>query len=262
MFSRQPMKNSVYRSRQSLNSPSPGETEMDLLVTRERPRRGIRNSGYDVSLSAICSEICSAKSQLTPKTRKLLISYKPECHWVFNVTVLHVQSASWKKLIHVVYSCTSFYSLKWKENICPETHYLPKCWILNLDSSSKYVATFLILSFFSLNWNPLFVLYPWCCSLDLEERTTNFWEFHLSPDVSVLWKSPRKRYCPLTTSELGEFCVGKCQNQPKEMLVYGPRNSRSQHKADELSCAVWTYTGRKLTLRAPRMRITIAPTLE
>uniref|UniRef100_A0A8D0L744 KIAA1549 like n=1 Tax=Sphenodon punctatus TaxID=8508 RepID=A0A8D0L744_SPHPU len=44
---RQPMKNSMYRSRQSLNSPSPGETEMDLLVTRERPRRGIRNSGYD-----------------------------------------------------------------------------------------------------------------------------------------------------------------------------------------------------------------------
>ncbi|XP_036239475.2 LOW QUALITY PROTEIN: UPF0606 protein KIAA1549L homolog [Molothrus ater] len=44
---RQPLKNSVYRSRQSLNSPSPGETEMDLLVTRERPRRGIRNSGYD-----------------------------------------------------------------------------------------------------------------------------------------------------------------------------------------------------------------------
>ncbi|XP_064019873.1 UPF0606 protein KIAA1549L homolog isoform X4 [Pogoniulus pusillus] len=44
---RQPVKNSVYRSRQSLNSPSPGETEMDLLVTRERPRRGIRNSGYD-----------------------------------------------------------------------------------------------------------------------------------------------------------------------------------------------------------------------
>ncbi|EDL79688.1 rCG26130, isoform CRA_b [Rattus norvegicus] len=45
---RQQMKNSVYRSRQSLNSPSPGETEMDLLVTRERPRRGIRNSGYDL----------------------------------------------------------------------------------------------------------------------------------------------------------------------------------------------------------------------
>uniref|UniRef100_A0A8B9PJ70 KIAA1549 like n=1 Tax=Apteryx owenii TaxID=8824 RepID=A0A8B9PJ70_APTOW len=44
---RQQMRNSVYRSRQSLNSPSPGETEMDLLVTRERPRRGIRNSGYD-----------------------------------------------------------------------------------------------------------------------------------------------------------------------------------------------------------------------
>ncbi|XP_009985921.1 PREDICTED: UPF0606 protein KIAA1549L homolog [Tauraco erythrolophus] len=44
---RQPIKSSVYRSRQSLNSPSPGETEMDLLVTRERPRRGIRNSGYD-----------------------------------------------------------------------------------------------------------------------------------------------------------------------------------------------------------------------
>ncbi|XP_061102964.1 UPF0606 protein KIAA1549L-like [Conger conger] len=35
------------RSRQSLNSPSPGGTEMDLLVMRERPRRGIRNSGYD-----------------------------------------------------------------------------------------------------------------------------------------------------------------------------------------------------------------------
>nr|XP_056707114.1 UPF0606 protein KIAA1549L homolog [Euleptes europaea] len=44
---RQQMKNSVYRSRQSLNSPSPGETEMDLLVTRERQRRGIPNSGYD-----------------------------------------------------------------------------------------------------------------------------------------------------------------------------------------------------------------------
>lgn len=50
IFFRQQIKNSVYRSRQSLNSPSPGETEMDLLVTRERPRRGIRNSGYDVSL--------------------------------------------------------------------------------------------------------------------------------------------------------------------------------------------------------------------
>ncbi|KAM4602911.1 UPF0606 protein KIAA1549L [Polymixia lowei] len=37
----------AYRSRQSLNSPSPGGTEMDLLVMRERPRRGIRNSGYD-----------------------------------------------------------------------------------------------------------------------------------------------------------------------------------------------------------------------
>lgn len=37
----------AYRSRQSLSSPSPGGTEMDLLVMRERPRRGIRNSGYD-----------------------------------------------------------------------------------------------------------------------------------------------------------------------------------------------------------------------
>ncbi|XP_063052111.1 UPF0606 protein KIAA1549L [Engraulis encrasicolus] len=36
-----------YWSRQSLNSPSPVETEMDLLVMRERSRRGIRNSGYD-----------------------------------------------------------------------------------------------------------------------------------------------------------------------------------------------------------------------
>ncbi|KAF1392952.1 hypothetical protein PFLUV_G00033370 [Perca fluviatilis] len=37
----------AYRSRQSLSSPSPGGTEMDMLVMRERPRRGIRNSGYD-----------------------------------------------------------------------------------------------------------------------------------------------------------------------------------------------------------------------
>jgi len=40
----------THRSRQSLNSPSPGGTEMDLLVMRERPRKGIRNSGYDVSV--------------------------------------------------------------------------------------------------------------------------------------------------------------------------------------------------------------------
>ncbi|KAI1889566.1 hypothetical protein AGOR_G00164230 [Albula goreensis] len=44
------MRNPAYRSRQSLNSPSPGGTEMDLLVMRERPRRGIRNSGYDPEL--------------------------------------------------------------------------------------------------------------------------------------------------------------------------------------------------------------------
>ncbi|RLV90359.1 hypothetical protein DV515_00014474 [Chloebia gouldiae] len=69
---RQPLKNSVYRSRQSLNSPSPGETEMDLLVTRERPRRGIRNSGYDVSLSGMGREICSAQSEVAPKPRELL----------------------------------------------------------------------------------------------------------------------------------------------------------------------------------------------
>ncbi|XP_063800585.1 UPF0606 protein KIAA1549L homolog isoform X2 [Pseudophryne corroboree] len=50
---RQPIKNHAYRSRQSLNSPSPGETEMDLLVTRERPRRGIRNSGYDTEPEVI-----------------------------------------------------------------------------------------------------------------------------------------------------------------------------------------------------------------
>nr|XP_020464047.1 UPF0606 protein KIAA1549L-like isoform X2 [Monopterus albus] len=37
----------AYRSRQSLSSPSPGGTEMDLLVMRERPRKGIRNNGYD-----------------------------------------------------------------------------------------------------------------------------------------------------------------------------------------------------------------------
>uniref|UniRef100_A0A8C2K4M4 KIAA1549-like a n=1 Tax=Cyprinus carpio TaxID=7962 RepID=A0A8C2K4M4_CYPCA len=35
------------RSRQSLNTPSPVETEMDMLVMRERSGRGIRNSGYD-----------------------------------------------------------------------------------------------------------------------------------------------------------------------------------------------------------------------
>lgn len=40
----------AYWSRQSLNTPSPVETELDLLVMRERARRGIRNSGYDVSL--------------------------------------------------------------------------------------------------------------------------------------------------------------------------------------------------------------------
>lgn len=39
----------AYRSRQSINSPGPGGTDIDLLVMRERPRRGIRNSGYDVS---------------------------------------------------------------------------------------------------------------------------------------------------------------------------------------------------------------------
>lgn len=39
----------TYWSRQSLSSPSPVETEMDMLVLRERSRRGIRNNGYDVS---------------------------------------------------------------------------------------------------------------------------------------------------------------------------------------------------------------------
>lgn len=39
----------AYWSRQSLSSPSPVETEMDLLVLRERSRRGIHNNGYDVS---------------------------------------------------------------------------------------------------------------------------------------------------------------------------------------------------------------------
>ncbi|XP_056596265.1 LOW QUALITY PROTEIN: UPF0606 protein KIAA1549L [Triplophysa dalaica] len=37
----------AYWSRQSLNTPSPVEAEMDMLVMRERSRRGIRNSGYD-----------------------------------------------------------------------------------------------------------------------------------------------------------------------------------------------------------------------
>ncbi|KAL0968565.1 hypothetical protein UPYG_G00268570 [Umbra pygmaea] len=44
-----PSREPAYFSRQSLatSSPSPVETEMDLLVLRERSRRGIRNSGYD-----------------------------------------------------------------------------------------------------------------------------------------------------------------------------------------------------------------------
>ncbi|KAJ8349314.1 hypothetical protein SKAU_G00244440, partial [Synaphobranchus kaupii] len=37
----------AYRSRQSLSSPGPSGTELDLLVMRERSRRGVRNSGYD-----------------------------------------------------------------------------------------------------------------------------------------------------------------------------------------------------------------------
>uniref|UniRef100_H3CQT2 KIAA1549-like a n=1 Tax=Tetraodon nigroviridis TaxID=99883 RepID=H3CQT2_TETNG len=37
----------TYWSRQSLSSPSPVETEMDMLVLRERSRRGIHNNGYD-----------------------------------------------------------------------------------------------------------------------------------------------------------------------------------------------------------------------
>ncbi|KAA0714623.1 hypothetical protein E1301_Tti017105 [Triplophysa tibetana] len=41
------VKQPSHRSRQSLNSPSPGGTEMDLLVMRDRPRKGIRNTGYD-----------------------------------------------------------------------------------------------------------------------------------------------------------------------------------------------------------------------
>nr|XP_046202860.1 UPF0606 protein KIAA1549L-like isoform X3 [Oncorhynchus gorbuscha] len=45
-----PSREPAYWSRQSLaaSSPGPVETEMDLLVLRERSRRGIRNSGYDV----------------------------------------------------------------------------------------------------------------------------------------------------------------------------------------------------------------------
>ncbi|TNN73963.1 UPF0606 protein [Liparis tanakae] len=40
----------AYWSRQSLTSPSPVEADMDLLVLRERSRRGIRNNGYDGDL--------------------------------------------------------------------------------------------------------------------------------------------------------------------------------------------------------------------
>lgn len=49
-FRHPPSREPAYWSRQSLaaSSPSPVETEMDLLVLRERSRRGIRNSGYDV----------------------------------------------------------------------------------------------------------------------------------------------------------------------------------------------------------------------
>lgn len=63
----------------------------------------------------------------------------------------------------------------------------------------------------------------------------------------------------LLPSELGEFCVGKCQTQPEEMLLYGPRSSCSQHKAEELSCAIWTNSGCKLTLCEPRRRIKNSP---
>lgn len=63
----------------------------------------------------------------------------------------------------------------------------------------------------------------------------------------------------LLPSELGEFCVGKCQTQPEVMLLYGPRSSRSQHKAEELSCAVWTNTGCKLMLCEPKRRIKNIP---
>ncbi|XP_029108115.1 UPF0606 protein KIAA1549L-like isoform X2 [Scleropages formosus] len=41
------LRNPAYRSRQSLSSPSPGGTEMDLLVMGDRAGRGIRNTGYD-----------------------------------------------------------------------------------------------------------------------------------------------------------------------------------------------------------------------
>ncbi|XP_044126568.1 UPF0606 protein KIAA1549L homolog [Bufo gargarizans] len=68
------MKNHPYRSRQSLNSPSPGETEMDLLVTRERPRRGIRNSGYDTEPEVIeetnIDRIKQARTYIKPRQAK------------------------------------------------------------------------------------------------------------------------------------------------------------------------------------------------
>ncbi|XP_036390736.1 UPF0606 protein KIAA1549L-like isoform X5 [Megalops cyprinoides] len=59
----------AYRSRQSLNSPGPSGTEMDLLVMRERTRRGIRNSGYDTEPELIeetnVDRLVSARGYIT-----------------------------------------------------------------------------------------------------------------------------------------------------------------------------------------------------
>ncbi|KAG7262022.1 hypothetical protein CRUP_011760 [Coryphaenoides rupestris] len=52
----------AYWSRQSLSSPSPVETEMDLLVLRERSRRGIRNNGYDGHRGSDSSTLSSQPS--------------------------------------------------------------------------------------------------------------------------------------------------------------------------------------------------------
>ncbi|KAJ8252068.1 hypothetical protein COCON_G00213800 [Conger conger] len=43
----------AFRSRQSLSSPGPNATEMDLLAMRERSRRGVRTSGYDTAVAEV-----------------------------------------------------------------------------------------------------------------------------------------------------------------------------------------------------------------
>ncbi|KAG5839978.1 hypothetical protein ANANG_G00211220 [Anguilla anguilla] len=66
----------AYRSRQSLSSPGPNATEMDLLVMRERSRRGVRNSGYDAFRFAQLPEMTmgSPPPPIPPRTGPPLVT--------------------------------------------------------------------------------------------------------------------------------------------------------------------------------------------